>query len=1162
MVGSDALKTDNSTSLRGRLQWRRIIPVAILAVCIVVWLTPAILARTGLRGRIVDIVFPAYTGESFIGSARVGWTTPVVLRDVTLRDAKGRVWLTIPEVASSKSLWALIFGDSPDLGTFTLVRPVLTVRLRDDGSDFEDYLWEILVSDGTGEPTGLTVKIEQGTARWIDAKGNEIPGGLEQLDATIQQPADTPFPGPVEITAIVTDGEVSGPLKIEIDEPASKTLDATVKADTIPLATLTPWLDRFGIDLDATGNVSANLAVSCPPELDFPISINGRIDGQQLRTTVPIGPSPGPLLVERAALHGKITHDGQRIHLEKVAIESDLARFNLNGTLDPQTLIAEGGWKQRVHAVLEQDLTVSGALDLERLPAALAAGLPPGKSIESGRVRVSLRTSGEKGVRRGEMSVTTSDLVASLPDRQVTWESPFTLNVVLKQDANGLSAERLHAEADFVKLDGSITDGAGDVTFEINLDQLRTQLSRFIPIGEQAMAGRASGNCRVERLGEEPGVFKIAADALLKDFAITWAGGRWTEKELRGDGTAVVRIAGRSVEEIRSASATLRGTDGDEVTLTLIEKNPQMSSDLWSIDAAITGELSRWMMRMRSWSILPRDFAWKAGGLLNATARVIHSSTQTRIQGLKGSIKKFHAQNGSVTIDEPQLTFGGDLIHDAKNALMTSENLRVECESIGIQAKTLVLPLAGGEPMQFQGAIRGSLSELARLSLSPKFGIWPAGVVTGDVELSHGGDATDIKTRLKIERPSLSRRAAAAGGQSAWQPIWSDKSAALVLDARYLPSNDQLAIKTAHWQSEGATIDIAGQVEQATTRANAAIKGRLSYDWAKLRPHIPSLSGNEITVTGQGTRDFSIRGPLFSSTAFLDPALQAQADLGWQRLILWGLPLAQGEIKAQLGGGRLALATSRVPVAGGSLQLGGNMATAIPLMMSLDQGRVVDRAQLTPEMCRAWLGYAAPLLADVTDVRGTASLDLSRATVPLLNPAGTRADGVLSIERVIAEPGPTIRSVLKTVQQVQQIAGKEATRGSDLRMTAPAQQIRLTLANGRVHHDRFLVRLGDEDGPTIQTSGSVGFDDSLNLVAEIPLDPSWFRDERLAKLLGGQMLRIPIGGTLSQPIPDPRALQEFSRRAATGAVKNLLEKQLMEGLGEGSENPLQKLLGR
>ena len=1161
MVGSDALKTDNSTSLRGRLQWRRIIPVAILAVCVVVWLTPAMLARTGLRGRIVDIVFPAYSGESFIGSARVGWTSPVVLRDVTLRDAEGRVWLTIPEVASTKSLWALLFGDSPDLGTFTFVRPALAVRLREDGSDFEDYLWEILASDGSGESTGLTVKIEQGTARWIDAAGNEIPGGLEQLDATIQQPADTPFPGPVEITAIATDGEVSGPIEIRIEEPVRKMLEATVTADAIPLATLTPWLDRFGVDLDATGNISADLAVSCPPELNFPISISGRIDGEQLRIAKPIGSSAGPLLVERAALIGEIVHDGRRVHLEKVSIESDVARFNLDGSLDPQALFAGSDWKQRVHAVLEQDLTLSGALDLARLPTALAAGLPPGKSIESGRVRVSLRTSGEKGVRRGEVSVTTSDLVASLPDRQITWESPFSLSVVLKHDSNGLSAERLHAEADFIKLDGSITDGAGDVEFEINLDQLRTQLSRFIPIGERAMAGRVTANCRVERVGEEPGVFKIVADALFKDFAITWAGGRWTEKELRGEGTAVVRIAGRRVEEIRSASATLRGTGGDEATLTRIESSSQNSADSWSIDAAITGELSRWMMRMRSWSVLPRDLAWHASGLLNATARIVHSPAKTKIEDLKGSVETFHAENGSLTIDEPRLSFTGDLIHVTNAASISSDNLRVECESIGVQTKTLVVPLAGREPFRFQGAIRGSLSELARLSLSPGLGIWPSGVVSGDVNLSHGSDATDITTRLNIERPSLSRRVV-AGGKPAWRAIWSDKSAALAVDARYLSSHDQLAIKTAHWQSEGATIDIAGQVEQATSRANAAIKGQLSYDWAKLRPHVPPLAGNPITITGQGTREFTLRGPLFSATTFVDPALQAQAALGWQRLILWGLPLAQGEISARLGGGHLMLATSRVPVAEGTLRLGGNMAMAVPLIVSLDQGRVVDRVQLTPETCRAWLGYAAPLLADVTDVRGTASLDLSRAAVPVLNPAGTRADGVVTIKQVIAEPGPTIRSILKTVQQIQRIAGTEPTGGSDLRMTAPAQQIRLTVANGRVHHDRFLVRLGDADGPTIQTSGSVGFDDSLNLVAEIPLDPSWFGDERLAKLLGGQTLRIPIGGTLSQPMPDPRALQEFSRRAATGAVKNLLEKQLMEGLGEDAENPLQKLLGR
>jgi hypothetical protein len=74
----------------------------------------------------------------------------------------------------------------------------------------------------------------------------------------------------------------------------------------------------------------------------------------------------------------------------------------------------------------------------------------------------------------------------------------------------------------------------------------------------------------------------------------------------------------------------------------------------------------------------------------------------------------------------------------------------------------------------------------------------------------------------------------------------------------------------------------------------------------------------------------------------------------------------------------------------------------------------------------------------------------------------------------------------------------------------------------------------------------------------VPLEAKWFKDERIAAALGGQALRIPVRGTLSNPAPDPRALQDFARRAATGAVNGFLNREIEKQIGD----PLRKLLDR
>ena len=68
------------------------------------------------------------------------------------------------------------------------------------------------------------------------------------------------------------------------------------------------------------------------------------------------------------------------------------------------------------------------------------------------------------------------------------------------------------------------------------------------------------------------------------------------------------------------------------------------------------------------------------------------------------------------------------------------------------------------------------------------------------------------------------------------------------------------------------------------------------------------------------------------------------------------------------------------------------------------------------------------------------------------------------------------------------------------------------LIDGRVYHQNLELVFPKA---TIRTSGSVGLDGTLSLVAEMPVPKHWFGTGRAAAALGQQTIRIPIGGTLS-----------------------------------------------
>ncbi|MBC8116135.1 MAG: hypothetical protein H7062_17250, partial [Candidatus Saccharimonas sp.] len=95
---------------------------------------------------------------------------------------------------------------------------------------------------------------------------------------------------------------------------------------------------------------------------------------------------------------------------------------------------------------------------------------------------------------------------------------------------------------------------------------------------------------------------------------------------------------------------------------------------------------------------------------------------------------------------------------------------------------------------------------------------------------------------------------------------------------------------------------------------------------------------------------------------------------------------------------------------------------------------------------------------------------------------------------------------------------------------------------------------------TLRTSGSVGMDETLNLIAEFGIPDDWIGNTKLLAGLKGKSIRIPIGGTLSRPHPDSRILGELTKQLGGSALEGLLEKNLDNKLDGLFKKNLNKLL--
>jgi hypothetical protein len=204
---------------------------------------------------------------------------------------------------------------------------------------------------------------------------------------------------------------------------------------------------------------------------------------------------------------------------------------------------------------------------------------------------------------------------------------------------------------------------------------------------------------------------------------------------------------------------------------------------------------------------------------------------------------------------------------------------------------------------------------------------------------------------------------------------------------------------------------------------------------------------------------------------------------------------------------------------------------------------------LSPELCAKGLKFVAPVLANSTVADGRFSIILDGGRIPLFDPAGGDIAGQMAI-RGEAKPGPVAQQFLVLVRELSTILERGAlaklTDQSTALVSIDDSNIEFRCVNRRVYHRGLQFIVGTLP---ITTYGSVGLDESLAIVAEVPIHAKLFGIDLSLGTLEGQVLQIPIDGTLGNPKLDRRALEQL----AAQTVKNTARGVLIDGVGKQLE---------
>jgi hypothetical protein len=561
-------------------------------------------------------------------------------------------------------------------------------------------------------------------------------------------------------------------------------------------------------------------------------------------------------------------------------------------------------------------------------------------------------------------------------------------------------------------------------------------------------------------------------------------------------------------------------------------------------------------------------------------------------------VKELRANAPGWNIHEPVAKFAGDARWNGATNEVTANAAQFVTSTISLATQNIHYQAGDAAINQLMGAaaFRADLARLAAWRAPPN---QPAqyqakGELTGNLRFAQQGDHITGELNATGQNLALAGLGPASRGVPApgydasrgvpapgYQTIWQDPNLTLRAVANYQRSADRLSFDQFQIQSNTVQATATGTVNKLMAAAEVKAEGTLAYDLAQVTPLLRPYLGEGISLSGKEQARFAMSGrladdggprtKLVSSTPndpyrVGEPApnsslqgtgmhwsrrVRAQLDLPWAGANVYGLPIGPGRLTAALGDGAIRVEPLSLAVGEGALTAApGVRFDPQPAEITLPPGPLISNVRISPEVSEAMLKYVAPVLAGATQSEGQFSLQLDGARVPLADSKKADIAGKLSVHSVRVVPGAMANQLIGVAQQIEALARRRdptalATKPQVTLLNIRDQQVNFKVLEGRVHHQNLEFQVNDV---TLRSQGSVGFDQTVQLTFQVPIQDAWIAKEPLLAGFKGQALQIPVGGTLTRPQIDARAVASLSQQLLQGAAQQAVGGELNKAL--------------
>ena len=792
---------------------------------------------------------------------------------------------------------------------------------------------------------------------------------------------------------------------------------------------------------------------------------------------------------------------GDRLALERVVAACDLGQSATGWAIRKLDLTSPVASLQGVGSIPAVDGTpaqLRGRVDLAALARMMpnAMRLRDGLTLDRGTatLRVDLTTSG--GADRAEVVASLDDFAATEGARPVKLRQPVRLT-----GRGARIGEKVTVEALEVKAAGIDVTAGGDLEAGVKLSgtvdlvALTAQLRDVLDLGAFDLSGHARLGADYKKVGES---FKGRFAADCKDLKIA---GLTAEPIVRD----LVRLDASAV-----GASKPDGMPGDWQEARLDLKAGDLKLDLIATSKG-------------------GDVGLVAGAEVAVTSPVPGRLDARATFHRKGSIFEFDELRAGITPTDPAAAAGlvaiavrGKLdMASGEGAFEPIPGYAVGAIGLGTEGAKLSGLGKAGAPLRVDASLAGDLAALDRLlaswSGSPLKGLAGAWASRLTVDRSV---AEKIDVDGKVYVPNIV-------ASSLKGPV------ALLVKGGYSPELDRLDLASLDLATGFGRVVVAGKLLETRGRRLMDLKGSVEPNWATL-DRVVATSVEENARVRATVRPIRFEGSLKAdSTPQLLGQIRGEVGLDVAMAEAFGVKLTPTAVVLKMDGGRAVFEPVVTTMNGGAVMIRGDLGfdADYGLWLRLNTSRI-EGAAINEAVSNSVLAYVAPVLAKSSSVTGKVTVAINRAAVPITAAGTMTFDGAMAFQNAIFNPGPL---------------GTELTAITG--QPAPAlkldQAMVVQVADGRVRQTGLAIPIGG-NGLRVAIDGSVGFDETLDLKATIPLTARMLGlDPKLDKAAGGTTVALPVRGTLAKPAVDRKGLAVALRNAA----KALGEKELKAEAG-------------